>query len=817
MGNELKERFKRSRVQGSRAWRVILGLYFVAAVTGIFARILLQNEMIGTVERNLASYAELGVIEITDVGNNVEGLSDLGYFLEKRYQNIAYMGVDNKIGSVIISANSFFQGKVPGELGDSLKAISDSISEGEALAEYHNIRGLGKYFLFSALSPDGRYSFKGYVPYDDAMRDLKAIRGVFVTAVVLLILVATCTGIVILRLDAKAEKMEEAERARKRAEDANQAKSSFLANMSHEIRTPINAILGMNEMIFRETSESNIRDYSRNVNAAASNLLSIVSDILDFSKIEAGKLELIEDKYELSSMLHDIYQMIRMRAENKGLAFEMKVDETIPEMLYGDRLRVQQCIMNLLVNAVKYTDKGKVTLDVSYNMPDEKTVMLIVRVTDTGKGIPEDQQKAIFDKFQRVDMKSNNTIEGTGLGLSITQNLLDIMGGSIKINSVYGAGSVFTVSIPQMYLGTEPVGNIENRIKSEPGYKNITESSFVAPTANVLVVDDTELNLVVAKNLLKKTEIRVDTALSGSECLEKLKEKQYDVIFLDARMPEMDGVETLNNIKSMGLCPKETAIIVLTANVLAGAKSSYMDMGFDEYLPKPVKPEDLEAMLLRFLPADKVELTDAVREETDYSGIPDWIRKNPELDIRRGIELCGSPEIYMDTITRFEKYAMDTIKDIGGAFGQGRIEDFTTKVHSVKSSAKLIGAERLSALAAELEEAGDRKDVPFIGAHIGTMLSLYGEIAESLSPLVKEEKKEGEVEPEALRGIYAHLKNYVDDFNSEAVGSMVRALDRYQFPGSEQKRFDELKRAYEAMDWVAMMAVFDDWEEEDGE
>ncbi len=817
MINELKERFKRSRAQKSRAWRAILGLYIVAAVTGVFARVMLQNEMIGTVEKNLASYAELGVIEITDARNNIEGLSDLGDFLEGRYQNIAYMGVDNKVGSVIISANSFFSGKVPKDLGDRLKTITGTITEGEASAKYQNIPGLGRYFLFSALSPDGRYSFKGYVPYKDAMKDLKAIKGVFVATIVLLILVAVCTGIVILRLDIKAEQMEEAEMARQRAEEASQAKSSFLANMSHEIRTPINAILGMNEMIFRETSEDTIRDYSRNVNAAASNLLSIVNDILDFSKIEAGKLELIEDKYELSSMLNDIYQMIYMRAQNKGLAFEMKVDETIPALLYGDWLRVQQCIMNLLTNGVKYTDKGKVTLDISYNMLDDKMMMLIARVTDTGKGIPEDQQRTIFEKFQRVDMKSNNTIEGTGLGLSITKNLLDIMGGSIKLNSVYGAGSVFTVNIPQMYLGTEPLGNFEERIKSELEYKQITESPFVAPSASVLVVDDTELNLEVVKNLLKKTQIEVDTALSGQECIEKLNEKQYDVIFLDARMPEMDGVETLNNIRSNELCPKETAIIVLTANVLAGAKNTYLDLGFDEYLPKPVKPADLESMLLRFLPIDKVEITDVVPEEVDYSGIPDWIRRNPELDIKSGVELCGSPEIYMDTITRFEKYARDTISDIGSAFGQGRIEDFTTKVHSVKSSAKLIGAERLSALAAELEEAGDRKDVQFIGSHIGNMLSLYGEIAESLSPLVKEEEKEGEVEREALKGIYAHLKGYVDDFNSEAVGSMIRALDRYQFPGSEQKRFDELKRAYEAMDWVALTAIFEDWEEEDGE
>ena len=445
-------------------------------------------------------------------------------------------------------------------------------------------------------------------------------------------------------------------------------------------------------------------------------------------------------------------------------------------------------------------------------------MILTAVVEDTGKGIETDKQKLIFDKFQRVDMKNNNTIEGTGLGLSITKTLLDMMGGTISLKSVYGAGSVFTVRIPQSYIGTEPIGNLDERIKTMLEDKKITEASFTAPEARVLVVDDTAINLQVVKNLLKKTGIYVDTVLSGKECLEILKDNRYDIILLDARMPDMDGEETLAHIRSMGLCEPSCTIIALTANVVAGAKEHYMECGFDDYLPKPVRPVDLESMLLKYLPIDKVELTEEDASAGMYSAdIPDWLKKNRELNIDLGLELCGNAEIYMDTVTRFESHAAETMQAISMSLSEGRLDTFVTKVHALKSSARLIGAERLSALAADLEEAGDEGDMEYIGRHMGPMMSLFGELKDSLSPLMKkEEEKEGEIEAEALAGLYSHLRGYIEDFNSEAVGSMIRALDHYTFPGKEQDRFNELKRAYEAMDWVAMMSIFDENGEENG-
>ncbi len=800
-----------------RALSFVIGLYIFAAITGIFSRIRLQNEMLDTVEKEIRSYAELGIFELGDTRSDPRKLEELGRFLKKQYSEVTYIGIDNSVGSVILSDDSYYQGKVSSEMNEKLRLMTDGIQNGEADAQYFRMDG-ERYFLFTALSSDGKYTFKGFIPYDAALEGMENIKGVFVASVFVIVLVATGMAFSILRLDRETELAQEAEDARKRAEQANQAKTGFLANMSHEIRTPINAILGMNEMIFRETHEDVIRGYSRNVDTAASNLMSLINDILDFSKIEEGKVDLIEAEYELSSMLNDIYLMIYMRAEQKGLSFDMTVNPDMPEKLVGDKMRVQQCITNLLTNAVKYTERGSVKFNVDYEPAEDDRLIMTAVVEDTGRGIEADQQRLIFEKFQRVDMKYNNTIEGTGLGLSITKTLLDMMGGSITLKSVYGAGSAFTVRIPQRYTGIEPIGNLDERIKNMLEFKKTTESSFMAPEASILVVDDTAINLEVVKNLLKKTGISVDTVLSGKECLEILKHNRYDIILLDARMPDMDGEETLQEIKNQKLCDSSCTIIALTANVVAGAKEHYIECGFDDYLPKPVKPVDLESMLLKHLPIDKVELT----EEDDSAGIyaadiPDWLKKNRELNINLGLELCGNAEIYMDTITRFENHAGENMQAISMALSEGRIDTFVTKVHALKSSARLIGAERLSALAADLQEAGDDRDMEFITRHMGPMMSMYGELKDSLTPLLRDQvEKEGEIEAEALSGLYAHLRGYIEDFNSEAVGSMIRALDRYTFPGKEQERFDELKKAYEAMDWVAMMSIFDESGEENG-
>lgn len=395
---------------------------------------------------------------------------------------------------------------------------------------------------------------------------------------------------------------------RQDAEKANLAKSSFLANMSHEIRTPINAVLGMNEMILRECKSDNIREYAGNIQNAGKTLLSIVNDILDLSKIESGKMEIVEVDYDLGMMLVDIENMISMRAETKNLKFVIEADEMIPCKLHGDEIRVKQCIINLLTNAVKYTQKGIITMKVQQEKREENIIYIKVIVKDTGMGIKESELPQLFNSFSRLDINKNRNVEGTGLGLSITKNLVEKMGGNIMVESVYGVGSTFSFVIPQNIVDEQILGNYRECQKEIRKNTETERYSYIAPTAKVLAVDDNQVNLAVVKGLLKKLQVKCDLAAGGRECLEKVSEMQYDVIFLDHMMPEMDGVETLREIEKLsGFSKERTAVIALTANALSGAKDEYLNMGFTDYLSKPIDPTRLEELLRKYIPKEKIE------------------------------------------------------------------------------------------------------------------------------------------------------------------------------------------------------------------
>lgn len=408
----------------------------------------------------------------------------------------------------------------------------------------------------------------------------------------------------------RATDMSRQEGAKARAQ--NEAKSNFLANMSHEIRTPINAILGMNEMILREASDPSIRGYANDIARAGTSLLSIINDILDFSKIESGSMEIIEAPYDLSSVIHDVMNMIRIKTEEKGLSLSLDVDENLPEHLSGDEMRLRQILVNLMNNAVKYTEKGGVTLRIHGGYAEGKNVLLTCDVIDTGIGIREEEQSKLFEKFQRLDMEQTRTIEGTGLGLPITANLLAMMGGSIEVQSMYGVGSTFTAKLTQRVTNWTPIGKIEDRYRTYSEAEKADREAFVAPDAKILVVDDTNVNLTVIRALLKRTELQIDTALSGAEGLVLISRNKYDVIFLDYRMPEMNGTEALQRLKSDTTHPNQhTPVIVLTANALTGAKEKFLKEGFDDYIAKPVDPQKMEALLIRYLPKEKVTLRNA--------------------------------------------------------------------------------------------------------------------------------------------------------------------------------------------------------------
>lgn len=419
---------------------------------------------------------------------------------------------------------------------------------------------------------------------------------------------------------------EEAEKAKADAIAAANAKSVFLANMSHEIRTPINAILGMDTMILRECNDNEILEYAGNIQSASQTLLSLINDILDFSKIETGKLELVAGDYALSSLINDVYHMLISKAKEKGLALNVESNKNLPAKLYGDEVRIRQIIVNILNNAIKYTQKGSVTLTVGMSdmklsdMPDhsndsksenitDKNTIITFRIADTGIGIKKENISHLFDSFSRFDEEKNKYIEGTGLGLAITKQLVDLMNGEIVVTSEYGKGSVFTVSIPQKIVSDLKIGDISEKY-NEPSNKKKKKSTFTAPDANVLVVDDVKMNINVFKALLKRTEINVDSAMSGLEALDMIKEKKYDIIFLDHMMPDMDGIETYQNMKMLEDNPnKDTTVVMLTANAIMGAKEEYLGIGFSDYLSKPVQAPKLEAMILKYLPEELVQRT----------------------------------------------------------------------------------------------------------------------------------------------------------------------------------------------------------------
>ncbi len=401
---------------------------------------------------------------------------------------------------------------------------------------------------------------------------------------------------------------QELKTAKKRAEDASQAKSDFLANMSHEIRTPINAVMGMNEMILRECKDPQVLSYAEDIKGASQMLLSIINDILDFSKIEAGKMEIVDVKYDISSVLNDVSNMIGIKAEQKGLKLKVSVDENIPSTLLGDSIRIQQIMLNLLNNSVKYTESGEVVFKVGVDRIEKDIVYLKIEVQDSGIGIREEDLDKLFQSFQRLDLTQNRTVEGTGLGLAITGKLVDRMGGTINVASTYGKGSKFTVLLPQRIVTATPVGDFEKHYQEFKRKKEQTGLSFTAPEARILVVDDNALNLRVATHLMKYLELKTFTCNSGNEFLELIQKEHFDLVFLDHMMPGMDGIEALKQSKMLteNKCAK-TPIIALTANAIVGAKEMYMKAGFDDYLCKPIRPQDLENCLLKFLPKELIK------------------------------------------------------------------------------------------------------------------------------------------------------------------------------------------------------------------
>ncbi len=541
---------------------------------------------------------------------------------------------------------------------------------------------------------------------------------------------------------------EEMIRLRQEAEKANLAKTSFLAHMSHEIRTPMNAIIGFSDLCLNNGDEGEIKEYVQSIRESAGTLMVLINEVLDISKIESGKIVLTDVAYSMKELMKEVISAIIPQINAKHLTFRYLLEKDVPVMLKGDKKEIRHIMSNLLSNAVKYTAEGTILFKVKeIERKDRKTLLEII-VKDTGIGIKEENREQIFDRFERFDVKKNYAVEGTGLGLSIVKDLVQLMDGSIEVESVYGEGSLFRARIWQevlderkgeSYRGSNcddikyTLEQLKNAVYGNRGKRKRRSIRF--PGAKVLVVDDNQVNLKVASGLLKLYGIDAELAESGEECLNAVKKQTYDIIFMDQMMPGMDGVETLSRLREIKKGNKSTPVIALTANALVGVKEEMLEEGFDDFLGKPMDLTELENVLIRFLKELQEEMPESGREETGFAAetagrYESLIRKG--IDVQAGIELCGGEESYLEVLKAFVTNAPVQQRSLSQSLKLGDYRRYTVSAHALKSAAASIGALKLSEISRMHEEAGNKENIAYINEDFVNLIEEYGEIVKAI-------------------------------------------------------------------------------------
>ena len=591
-------------------------------------------------------------------------------------------------------------------------------------------------------------------------------------------------------------KLDEMKKLKEAADQANIAKSDFLARMSHEIRTPINSILGMNEMILRESKSWKIRGYAQDVMNAGKSLLSIVNDILDSSKIESGKMQIVNAKYDFSSILNDVVNMFTVKAEEKYLKFHVEINPELPNSLYGDDVRIKQILVNLLGNAIKYTEKGSVTLLVDGSV-NRDWVTLRVQVKDTGIGIKEEDRKKLFDAFERVDLKKNRNVEGTGLGLNITRNLLKMMNSELQVDSVYGEGSNFHFELLQRISNGEKIGDFRKRIeksRNESKYR----AAFCAPDAKVLVVDDNAMNRSVFRNLVKQTKVQVTDVDSGMAALREVEQNHYDLIFLDHMMPEMDGVETFRRMKEMdnNQC-KDTPIIMLTANAVVGAKEEYLREGFHDFLSKPIEPPKLEQMIRKYLPEELLQEADPMdvlnMDQTSEVELPEI----EGVDWAYGKTHLPDEELLLNTTVKFYKTIPEEKEKITELFTQlddpESLNDYRIRVHAIKGLTATIGIMQLSAMAKALEMAVKQNDLEKAQKIHPLFMEELEATEDKLRVLAPKEEPKKKADPMQALPMFGMLRGALDDRDYDTADELMEQLLQYEYSDKLREEIKELE------------------------
>lgn len=583
-------------------------------------------------------------------------------------------------------------------------------------------------------------------------------------------------------------------------EDANRAKTNFVSNMSHEIRTPMNSIVGITEILLRSRHSPKEQEYLLNIQSSGRVLLTIINDVLDCSKMEAGKMQLFDEPYDTCSLFHDLRISMENRIGHSGLELIYDIDQDIPCKLKGDMGRIRQVIINLVNNAIKYTEKGSVRFSVHVRQKNTDKVMLYYEVADTGIGIRKEDQKILFDAFQRVEMDRNRYVEGTGLGLTISQNLVNMMGGVIEVESEYGKGSRFFFTIEQTIIDPTPVSAVNYNGQKDNVTEKEAECLFIAPEAHILLVDDNELNLVVAKELLKPLRMQIDTAENGQQAVKMVRGRQYDLVLMDHMMPVMDGIEAAKAIRAL---PEDKyqnlPIIALTANAMVGARKEFLNAGMNGFVAKPIDFTRICNQLKLWLPKDLVR--DVPKEEaknllTDDLSDREIQPEDPQMgfSIEEGVNHCGSKAALMKTIRIFYRTIDSKANKIEQCLKEGLISDYVIEVHALKSSALLIGAVPLSEAAKELESYGKQGKTEVLEEKTPDVLAMYRDFKNILKSYAdKEEAAKQEASDGEWIQALQQIHQCIEQFDLDGVDRIMEKLEEYQTPECLRESMDQLR------------------------
>lgn len=583
-------------------------------------------------------------------------------------------------------------------------------------------------------------------------------------------------------------------------EDANRAKTNFVSNMSHEIRTPMNSIVGITEILLRSRHSPKEQEYLLNIQSSGRVLLTIINDVLDCSKMEAGKMQLFDEPYDTCSLFHDLRISMENRIGHSGLELIYDIDQDIPCKLKGDMGRIRQVIINLVNNAIKYTEKGSVRFSVHVRQKNTDKVMLYYEVADTGIGIRKEDHKILFDAFQRVEMDRNRYVEGTGLGLTISQNLVNMMGGVIEVESEYGKGSRFFFTIEQTIIDPTPVSAVNYNGQKDNVTEKEAECLFIAPEAHILLVDDNELNLVVAKELLKPLRMQIDTAENGLQAVKMVRGSQYDLVLMDHMMPVMDGIEAAKAIRAL---PEDKyqklPIIALTANAMVDARKEFLNAGMNGFVAKPIDFARICNQLKLWLPKDLVR--DVPKEEAKKLLADDLSDReiqpeDPQMgfSFEEGVNHCGSKAALMKTIRIFYRTIDSKANKIEQCLKEGLISDYVIEVHALKSSALLIGAVPLSEAAKELEGYGKQGKTEVLEEKTPDVLTLYRDLKNILRPYAeKEEDAKKEFSDGEWITALQQIHQCIEQFDLDGVDQIMEQLEEYQVPECIRESMDQLR------------------------